>query len=134
MTIFAALFIFVGLPSIGFEGMLYPFVTLFGIPCVYGLTIGHCFSALWHGFGPIDFITPILMFPMKFLMLKQGYKRYPFHAVALGIWIPFIQYLIGRYPIAGLHFLTLSQIAGELFWQGMGVYLIIKVGMRYRMC
>lgn len=130
MTSFATLLMFLGLPNFGFESMLHPFVTLFGLSCVYGLTIGQGFMAVYHGFGPIDFITPIFMLPIKYFMLKQGYKLYPIHAIALGVWLPILQCLVGKYPVAGLHFLILLQITGELFWQGLGVILVMKISRR----
>ena len=132
-AIFAALLMLLGLSNIGFESTLHPFITLFGLPCIYGLTIGHGFMALYHGFGPIDLITPILMLPLKHLMLKHGNKLYPLHAIAFGIWLPIIQCLAGKYPVTGLHFFILLQITGELLWQGIGVILVTKISRRYKM-
>jgi len=132
MAMIASLYTFLGLYNLGIESIMHPLAIIFGIPCIYGLTIGHLTTAVYHGYGILDIFTPVVIFPAKYLMAKVGAKAYLIHSLVLGFWLPLIYCIYGRFPFASYPLLVCAQFIWELLWEGLGVIIVLKIQKRYR--
>jgi len=131
MIMIASLYTFLGLYNLGIESIMHPLTITFGIPCIYGLTIGHLTTAVYQGYGILDLFTPAVIFPAKYLMAKVGAKTYPIHSLVLGLWLPLIYCIHGRFPFASYPLLAFGQFAWELALEGLGVVIVLKIQKRY---
>ena len=131
--VFATLLTMFGFYNLGIESIFYPFAIAFGVPCVYGLTLGHLIMTVYHGFGMLDFFTPAILFAPKYLMAKYGRKTYFLHCLAQGFWLPVIDCSYGRFPFVLYPLLVVGQCASQLVFEGIGVILASKVQKRYQL-
>tara|TARA_Y100000310_G_scaffold343567_1_gene451843 strand:- start:669 stop:1127 length:459 start_codon:yes stop_codon:yes gene_type:complete len=113
VTVFAALYVVIGMaiPAISFgaiqcrvQDALYPLITLFGIPSVIGLTIGH-FIYNFYGFtlgvalGPLDvIISPLLFILPKIAIHKLGLRGVIIHIIFIALWVAYLLHSLFGLP------------------------------------